>query len=147
MATNTKKDFLTRVSKDFQPWREAAASHPACSDCNCPAPDSDAILEALTGIFAGTLQTAQDAPVTCSSIAWIDYPTRESDMPCGRTAEQVCVSCGDGVCVRHVLNCYQCGQPLHDDCRDDHRVETDHNVDNREPMDPPGWEGGFADNH
>lgn len=129
MANDTKKDFVTRVAKDFEPWREAAASHPACSDCNCPAPDSDAILEALTGIFAGTFEITANLQEPCEHIVYVDWTTREGDLPCGIPSERLCASCGSSVCIRHTSPCYQCAADLHDDCREDHGIETGHAID------------------
>ena len=39
---------------------------------------------------------------------------------CRTLTMQFCIDCGCGVCIRCVLPCFECGEPLHDHCRDEH---------------------------
>lgn len=48
---------------------------------------------------------------------------------CGREPAQLCIDCGCGVCIRCVLNCFECAEPLHDHCRDEHAKSTGHRLD------------------
>jgi hypothetical protein len=48
---------------------------------------------------------------------------------CDRPAEHTCINCGEGVCIRCTLPCYECGENLHEMCREDHGEETGHAVD------------------
>lgn len=56
------------------------------------------------------------------------YPFQVPEF-CLKPAELICEYCGLGVCIKCNLNCYQCGQPLHDHCRDDHAKESGHKID------------------
>lgn len=49
---------------------------------------------------------------------------------CGKPATLTCIDCGSLICIRCNLNCYECGEPLHEDCRSEHAKQTGHNVDN-----------------
>lgn len=62
---------------------------------------------------------------------------------CGAQSETFCdnESCAWQVCKRHLWHCGECGKDYCPDCKGEHRCVGD------EPMDPPGWEGGFAENH
>lgn len=48
---------------------------------------------------------------------------------CQRPATLVCDYCGDAVCIRCTDPCFECGENLHDQCRDDHAKETKHSID------------------
>jgi hypothetical protein len=71
-------------------------------------------------------------PETLSCTSVLTVPGRHDrwqEQLCDQPAEHVCVNCGDGVCIRCTLPCYQCGEDLHEMCRQDHAEETGHSVD------------------
>ena len=64
--------------------------------------------------------------LTCTSLV----PGRKDRWePCDRPTEHECVCCHDGICLLCNLNCFTCGEPLHDACREDHEQEAGHAVD------------------
>ena len=71
----------------------------------------------------------QPKPLHCVALDFA-YGTGENNKLCGNAAEHLCGYCGDGVCIRCTLPCYECGVHLHDGmCRDDHAKETGHSID------------------
>jgi hypothetical protein len=70
-----------------------------------------------------------EAPLTCQSIAYVDWSTRQNDLPCGTETMLRCGYCFEGVCVLCSDSCFECAVPLHDGCRDDHAKETGHSID------------------
>jgi hypothetical protein len=74
--------------------------------------------------------TIQLQTLTCTEV--LSIPGRQDryqEQVCGKDAEHECVNCGEGVCIRCTLPCYECGENLHDMCRADHAAETGHSVD------------------
>lgn len=71
-------------------------------------------------------------PLCCTAVEIV--PGRKDawdEHDCGRAAQYVCISCGDGVCIGCDLPCFECGEHLHDMCRENHADETGHDVNGR----------------
>jgi hypothetical protein len=67
---------------------------------------------------------------TCT--AEIGAPGRQDrwqTKPCGKRTDMVCAHCGEAICISCSLPCYQCGFPLHDECREEHEQKTGHQVE------------------
>lgn len=68
--------------------------------------------------------------MNCEGITGLigQYPYREPIF-CKREAEHECAYCGEPVCIRCTDPCFECGEHLHDHCRDDHAKEAKHQID------------------
>lgn len=48
---------------------------------------------------------------------------------CSTPTDQICGYCGEPVCIRCTLGCYECAVPLHEECREDHGKDMKHSID------------------
>jgi len=69
------------------------------------------------------------APVPCTTT------DRHGD-ECRTLTSELCIDCGCGVCIRCALPCFECGQPLHDHCREEHAKSSGHRVDGPKGLPP-----------
>lgn len=76
-----------------------------------------------------TLEQLQEKAICQAVTGLIGREPYREPIFCGKQAAHECTDCGLGVCTRCTLPCYECGEHLHDDCRDEHKRRSGHDVD------------------
>lgn len=75
-------------------------------------------------------QVLDQKELLCAEVVGFDRsPDSANHSLCNSSISvQACAYCGDGVCVRHSVPCYQCAEWLHESCILEHAKETGHQV-------------------